>query len=127
MLAAVEAVNERQKTVLFDKIKAHFGDLRGKTIALWGLAFKPNTDDMREAPSRVLMEALWAAGARVRAYDPGGDGRMRAHLRHSARTSCCARAAPRRWRARTRSRSSPSGASSAARISTTSGRRSRRR
>ena len=70
ILAAVEAVNERQKTVLFDKIKAHFGDLRGRTIALWGLAFKPNTDDMREAPSRVLMEALWQAGAQVRAFDP---------------------------------------------------------
>ena len=70
MLSAVEAVNERQKTVLFDKIKAHFGNLRGKTLAVWGLAFKPNTDDMREASSRVLMEALWAAGAAVRAYDP---------------------------------------------------------
>jgi UDPglucose 6-dehydrogenase len=70
ILAAVEAVNERQKTILFDKIKAHFGELRGRTIALWGLAFKPNTDDMREAPSRVLMEALWQAGAKVRAYDP---------------------------------------------------------
>jgi UDPglucose 6-dehydrogenase len=70
VLTAVEAVNNRQKHVLFNKIKAHFGDLRGKTIALWGLAFKPNTDDMREAASRVLMEALWAAGAKVRAYDP---------------------------------------------------------
>jgi UDPglucose 6-dehydrogenase len=70
ILAAVEAVNDRQKEVLFNKIKAHFADLRGKTIALWGLAFKPNTDDMREAPSRVLMEALWSAGARVRAFDP---------------------------------------------------------
>jgi UDPglucose 6-dehydrogenase len=70
ILTAVEAVNNRQKTILFNKIKAHFGDLRGKTIALWGLAFKPNTDDMREAPSRVLMEALWREGARVRAFDP---------------------------------------------------------
>jgi UDPglucose 6-dehydrogenase len=70
VLTAVERVNNRQKHVLFDKIKRHFGDLRGKTIALWGLSFKPNTDDMREAASRVLMEALWAAGARVRAYDP---------------------------------------------------------
>jgi UDPglucose 6-dehydrogenase len=70
ILTAVEAVNDRQKTVLFNKIKAHFGNLRGKTIALWGLAFKPNTDDMREAPSRVLMEALWREGARVRAFDP---------------------------------------------------------
>jgi UDPglucose 6-dehydrogenase len=70
ILTAVESVNNRQKHVLFNKIKAHFGDLRGKTIALWGLAFKPNTDDMREAPSRVLMESLWSAGAKVRAYDP---------------------------------------------------------
>ncbi len=70
ILAAVESVNNRQKQVLFGKIKAHFGELRGKTVALWGLAFKPNTDDMREAASRVLMESLWAAGAKVRAYDP---------------------------------------------------------
>jgi UDPglucose 6-dehydrogenase len=70
LLAAVEDVNNRQKRVLFNKIKAHFGDLQGKSIAIWGLAFKPHTDDMREAPSRVLMESLWAAGATVRAYDP---------------------------------------------------------
>ena len=70
ILAAVEDVNNRQKRMLFGKIKAHFGDLRGRTLALWGLAFKPNTDDMREASSRVLMEALWAEGATVRAYDP---------------------------------------------------------
>ncbi len=71
LLSAVEARNESQKQVLFSKIQRHFdGELAGKTIAVWGLAFKPNTDDMREAPSRVLMEALWAAGARVRAYDP---------------------------------------------------------
>ncbi len=71
LLRAVEAVNERQKHVLFNKITRHFGaDLKGRTFAVWGLAFKPNTDDMREAPSRVLMEALWAAGARVQAHDP---------------------------------------------------------
>ncbi len=71
LLSAVEAVNQRQKRRLFEKIHDHFnGDLEGRTIALWGLAFKPNTDDMREAPSRVLMESLWEAGARVRAYDP---------------------------------------------------------
>jgi UDPglucose 6-dehydrogenase len=71
ILGAVEAVNARQKQVLFEKIRAHFrGRLKGKTFAVWGLAFKPNTDDMREAPSRVLLESLWAAGARVRAYDP---------------------------------------------------------
>jgi UDPglucose 6-dehydrogenase len=71
LLQAVEAVNDRQKRRVFEKISAHYGGkLAGKTIALWGLAFKPNTDDMREAPSRVLMEALWDAGANVRAYDP---------------------------------------------------------
>jgi len=70
VLNAVEAVNERQKRVLFAKIQQHFGELRGKTLAVWGLAFKPNTDDMRAASSRVLIEALWAAGAAVRAYDP---------------------------------------------------------
>ncbi len=71
LLDAVEAVNARQKQLLHAKIRHHFGaDLSGKTIALWGLSFKPNTDDMREAPARVLMEALWEDGARVRAYDP---------------------------------------------------------
>jgi UDPglucose 6-dehydrogenase len=71
LLSSVEAVNKRQKQLLFRKIHAFFGgDLKGKTIAVWGLAFKPNTDDMREAPSRDLMEALWQAGAKVRAYDP---------------------------------------------------------
>ena len=71
LIRAVEAVNDAQKTVLFRKIREHYGDdLAGKTVAVWGLAFKPNTDDMREASSRVLMEALWEAGASVRAYDP---------------------------------------------------------
>ncbi|MCK9505374.1 MAG: UDP-glucose/GDP-mannose dehydrogenase family protein [Porticoccaceae bacterium] len=71
LLAAVEDVNQKQKQVLFNKIHQHFdGHLAGKTIALWGLSFKPNTDDMRDAPSRVLMEALWAAGVKVKAFDP---------------------------------------------------------
>ena len=71
ILSAVEEVNERQKTVLFSRISAHFGgNLKGKTIAVWGLSFKPKTDDIREATSRVLMEALWDAGAIVKAYDP---------------------------------------------------------
>jgi UDPglucose 6-dehydrogenase len=71
VLSAVEARNAAQKRVLFDKIATHFGgDLSGRVFALWGLSFKPNTDDMREAPARVLMELLWAAGARIRAYDP---------------------------------------------------------
>jgi UDPglucose 6-dehydrogenase len=71
VLGAVEAVNRDQKSVLFARMQQHFdADLRGKTIALWGLAFKPNTDDMREASSRTLLMLLWQAGARVRAYDP---------------------------------------------------------
>jgi len=71
LLQAVESVNNRQKYKLPELIKRHFGaDLKGKTFALWGLAFKPNTDDMREASSRVLMEELWKAGAKVQAYDP---------------------------------------------------------
>jgi UDPglucose 6-dehydrogenase len=80
LLSAVEAVNRQQKTKLFELIAQHFnGELAGKTVALWGLAFKPNTDDMREAPSRRLMEALWAAGAKVRAFDPEARGETR-HL-----------------------------------------------
>jgi UDPglucose 6-dehydrogenase len=70
ILTSVEAVNERQKAVLVDKMKLHFSDLQGRTLALWGLAFKPNTDDMREAPSRAIIDMLLKAGARVRAYDP---------------------------------------------------------
>jgi len=71
ILQAVETVNQRQKQRLFEKISLHFGnDLAGRTIALWGLAFKPETDDMREAPALVLMEALWEADAKVRAFDP---------------------------------------------------------
>ena len=75
LLNSVESVNDRQKSRVFEKLTAHYkGKLKGKTIALWGLSFKPRTDDMREAPSRVLMEALWAAGAKVRAYDPEAMG-----------------------------------------------------
>lgn len=71
ILESVESVNYTQKEKLFEYISSHFdGDLAGKTVALWGLSFKPNTDDMREASSRVLMEALWEAGANVKAYDP---------------------------------------------------------
>jgi len=71
MLSAVEAVNEQQKSTLFTKLNTAFdGNLEGKTIAVWGLAFKPNTDDMREAPSRALIEAVWAAGGGIQAYDP---------------------------------------------------------
>ena len=71
ILESVEAVNYAQKEKLFEYILHHFnGDVKNKTVALWGLSFKPNTDDMREASSRVLMEKLWDAGARVQAYDP---------------------------------------------------------
>lgn len=71
VLKAVEAVNDRQKEMLFEKLNRHFnGDLQGKTIALWGLSFKPETDDMREAPSLVLIDQLLAAGAHIKAYDP---------------------------------------------------------
>jgi UDPglucose 6-dehydrogenase len=70
VLAAVDQVNEHQKNVLVRKLKARLGDLKGRRIGLWGLAFKPNTDDMREAPARNVLEALWAEGAEVTSYDP---------------------------------------------------------
>lgn len=71
ILKSVEKVNNYQKSLLFRKIQGYFnGNLSNRTIAIWGLAFKPRTDDMREAPSRILMEAIWQAGGRVRAYDP---------------------------------------------------------
>jgi UDPglucose 6-dehydrogenase len=73
LLTATEKVNEEQKNVLFTKLVRFFGgenNLNGKTIALWGLSFKPNTDDMREAPSRILVKSLFDAGANVVAYDP---------------------------------------------------------
>jgi UDPglucose 6-dehydrogenase len=80
LLTAVEAVNAAQKRKLFALIERHFdGKLQGRTIALWGLAFKPNTDDMREAPSRTLLEQLWQAGVTVRAYDPEAAGET-AHI-----------------------------------------------
>jgi UDPglucose 6-dehydrogenase len=80
LLEAVECVNNQQKNVLFQKLSQAFdGNLQGRTIALWGLAFKPNTDDMREAPSRTLMETLWSAGAKVRAYDPEAMKEARRH------------------------------------------------
>jgi UDPglucose 6-dehydrogenase len=82
ILQSVHEVNEAQKHVLFEKIQNHYQDklktsLKGKVFALWGLAFKPNTDDIREAPSRIVMEALWAAGAKVQAYDPEAMGEVK--------------------------------------------------
>lgn len=71
LLEAVEAINDDQKKIIFDKINRHYdNNLKGKTIAVWGLAFKPNTDDIREAPALVLIESLLAAGAKVQVYDP---------------------------------------------------------
>jgi UDPglucose 6-dehydrogenase len=71
VLKAVEEVNERQKSILFDKLVCHFeGKLSGRTVAMWGLSFKPETDDMREAPSLVLIDRLIEAGCRVKVYDP---------------------------------------------------------
>lgn len=71
VLRAVESVNERQKSILFDKLMHHFhGDITGRTVAMWGLAFKPETDDMREAPSLVLIDLITGAGGRVKVYDP---------------------------------------------------------
>ena len=81
VLEAVERVNARQKTVLFEKISRHFkGELRGRTVAIWGLAFKPGTDDMREAPSLVLIHALLEAGCAVRVFDPVAMDRARSLL-----------------------------------------------
>lgn len=78
VLKAVEEVNESQKRLLFDKLMRHFGgDVAGKTIAMWGLAFKPETDDMREAPALVLIDLLTAAGARVKVFDPIAMGECR--------------------------------------------------
>ncbi len=90
LVSAVDQVNQNQKHVLFNKISKYFeNDLKDKVIALWGLAFKPNTDDMREATSRVLMESLWEAGAKVKAYDPVAmDECKRIYGDHPALTLC---------------------------------------
>lgn len=81
VLKAVEEVNEKQKSILFEKLQKHYdGNLKGKTIALWGLAFKPETDDMREAPALVVIDRLLEAGATVRAYDPVAANESRRRL-----------------------------------------------
>ena len=81
LLKAVEAANERQKRVLFDKLAKHFdGKLKGRTVAVWGLAFKAETDDVRESPALVLVEALLGAGARARVHDPAALDSARRHL-----------------------------------------------
>src|SRR5204862_1229384 len=80
ILKAVESVNATQKTRLAAKMKKHFGSLKGKVIAVWGLAFKPKTDDMREAPAIPLVEQLLAAGATVQVYDPEAIAVARKHF-----------------------------------------------
>jgi UDPglucose 6-dehydrogenase len=93
LLDSVELVNKAQKQVLFDKMSKHYGgDLKGKTIAMWGLAFKPGTDDMREAPSRVLLEKLWDAGAKVRAFDPAAMKEVRRIFGDRPDLTLCTRA-----------------------------------
>ena len=95
LLAAVEGVNEAQKAHLFELMVRHYGGeagLRGKTVALWGLAFKPNTDDMREASSRRLLQLLWDAGARVQAYDPEAMDEARRIFGERAELCLCASA-----------------------------------
>lgn len=90
LLAAVESVNEQQKQVLFDKINRHYqGQLQGKTFALWGLAFKPKTNDIREAPSRVLFEALIQSGAQVKAFDPEAQAEILRVYGHLPGLSVC--------------------------------------
>jgi UDPglucose 6-dehydrogenase len=93
ILAAVESANERQKQVLVERIVARLGsDLSGRCIALWGLAFKPNTDDMREAPSRVIVEGLLKRGARLRLYDPAAINEARRVLPRHPRLDFAQRA-----------------------------------
>ena len=92
LLDAVEAVNEVQKGHLFELAARHYGGadrLRGKTVAVWGLAFKPNTDDMRAASSRRLLQQLWDAGAKVRAYDPEAMAETRRILGERADLALC--------------------------------------
>ena len=119
ILKSVEAVNERQKRLLFDMIVGHFGtDLSGKRFALWGLAFKPNTDDMREAPAITLANLLVGAGAEVVAHDPEAMDESRKHylgesIEYAGSPMDAIQGPTRSW-------SSPSGTSSAARTSTRS-------
>lgn len=89
LIQAIHQVNEQQKQVLFTKIAAHFqGQLAGKTMALWGLAFKPNTDDMREAPSRTLIQAALNAGMHIQAYDPAAMQEAQRIYQNVAEFSC---------------------------------------
>jgi UDPglucose 6-dehydrogenase len=94
LVRSVDALNERQKQRFYDKVRGYFdGRLAGRTVALWGLAFKPNTDDMREAPSRVVIDGLLADGARVRAYDPQAGAEARRLYRGRKAVRVCDSAA----------------------------------
>ena len=84
VLHAVEEVNEKQKSILFEKLQKHFNnDLEGKVIAIWGLAFKPEADDMREAPALILIDKAAKAGCKVRAYDPAAMNECRRRIGES--------------------------------------------
>jgi UDPglucose 6-dehydrogenase len=88
ILKAVEKVNDDQKLYLLPKIKNYFGDLKGKTIAIWGLAFKPNTDDIREAPALLMIDELLKEGTNIKAYDPEAMSNVRATYDHQNLTFC---------------------------------------
>jgi len=90
VVEAVERTNEAQKSILVPRVAAHLGGLAGKTVAVWGLAFKPKTDDMREAPAIAVIEGLVAGGAAVRAYDPKAEDQAR--LAFGSRVTICGRA-----------------------------------
>jgi UDPglucose 6-dehydrogenase len=93
LVRSVDALNQRQKERFYNKVRRYFGGkLKGRTVALWGLAFKPGTDDMREAPSLVVIEGLLADGARVRAYDPEAGAAARARFRRRPGVAVCASA-----------------------------------
>jgi UDPglucose 6-dehydrogenase len=90
LVRSVDALNQRQKQRFYDKVRRHFGGrLKGRTVALWGLAFKPGTDDMREAPSLVVIDGLLADGAKVRAYDPEAGEAARARFRRTPAVTIC--------------------------------------
>ena len=100
MVEAVDRTNEEQKTILVPRVESYLGGLKGKVVALWGLAFKPRTDDLREAPALAMIDALLARGAAVRAYDPKAVDAAR--RLYEGRPVVFCRAATRRRRARTR-------------------------
>ena len=90
VLKAVEEVNEKQKSILFEKLERHFnGNLQGKTVAMWGLSFKPETDDIREAPSLVIIDKLTEAGVSVKVYDPIATNQAQCKLKDNGNITYC--------------------------------------